>query len=67
MSTLSMSELRRLADEAESRDVDRLRGDLVDLLGHHEMLDVLTREYLREILEGSYRRFASDESLDATG
>ncbi|HTX00017.1 MAG TPA: hypothetical protein VMD59_14630, partial [Acidimicrobiales bacterium] len=67
MSTLSMSELRRLADEAESRDADRLRGDLIDLLGHHELLDVLTREYLREILEGNYRRLGSRETLDATG
>jgi hypothetical protein len=66
MSTLSMSELRRLADAADVRDVDRLRGDLVDLLAHHELLDVLTREYLTEILSGSYRRFGPPDPLDAT-
>lgn len=63
MSTLSMSELRKLAGEAEGRDADRMRADLVDLLAHHELLDVLTREYLREILAGSYRRFGQPEAI----
>jgi hypothetical protein len=67
MSTLSMAELRRLAEEADVRDVDRLRGDLVDLLAHHELLDILTREYLQEILSGSYLRFGSDERVHAAG
>jgi hypothetical protein len=67
MSTLSMAELRRLAEEADVRDVDRLRGDLVDLLAHHELLDILTREYLQEILSGSYQRFGSDERVHAAG
>ncbi len=73
MTTLSMAELRKLANQADVRDVDRLRGDLVDLLAHHELLDMLTREYLREILSGSYHRFGSsepagsEEPLHATG
>ncbi len=66
MTTLSMSELRKLAVAADVRDGDRLRADLTDLLAHHELLDVLTREYLREIVDGRYRRFGPDEKALGT-
>lgn len=66
MATLSMSELRRLADAAEARDGDRIRDDLIDLLANHELLDVMTREYLREILAGSYRRFSAQAGVGAS-